>query len=105
MEDVNQNKVSMGELVRRVSSVEDRIEKLEGKVEKMNVVDVEVKSDIKGLRAEFSNVKNDVLATLQDHNEKTWKLMDKLGKIIVVLLIVILLLVGIKIAPEILKLL
>ncbi len=95
----------MGELVRRVSSVEDRIEKLEGKVEKMNVVDVEVKSDIKGLRAEFSNVKNDVLATLQDHNEKTWKLMDKLGKIIVVLLIVILLLVGIKIAPEILKLL
>lgn len=95
----------MGELVRRVSSVEDRIEKLEGKVKKMNVVDVEVKSDIKSLRAEFSNVKNDVLATLQDHNEKTWKLMDKLGKIIVVLLIVILLLVGIKIAPEILKLL
>ena len=105
MEDVNQNKVSMGELVRRVSSVEDRIEKLEGKVKKMNVVDVEVKSDIKSLRTEFSNVKNDVLATLQDHNEKTWKLMDKLGKIIVVLLIAILLLVGIKIAPEILKLL
>lgn len=95
----------MGELVRRVSSVEDRIEKLEGKVKKMNVVDVEVKSDIKSLRTEFSNVKNDVLATLQDHNEKTWKLMDKLGKIIVVLLIAILLLVGIKIAPEILKLL
>ena len=95
----------MGELVRRVSSVEDRIEKLEGKVEKMNVVDVEVKSDIKSLKAEFSNVKNDVLATLQDHNEKTWKLMDKLGKIIVILLIVILLLVGVKIAPEIIKLL
>ena len=105
MEDVSQNKVSMGELVRRVSSVEDRIEKLEGKVEKMNVVDVEVKSDIKSLRAEFSNVKNDVLATLQDHNEKTWKLMDKLGKIIVILLIVILLLVGVKITPEIIKLL
>ena len=105
MEDVNQNKVSMGELVQRVSSVEVRIEKLEGKVEKMNVVDMEVKSDIKSLRTEFSNVKNDVLATLQDHNEKTWKLMDKLGKIIVVLLIVILALVGIKIAPEIMKLL
>lgn len=105
MEDVSQNKVSMGELVRRVSSVEDRIEKLEGKVEKMNVVDVEVKSDIKSLKAEFSNVKNDVLATLQDHNEKTWKLMDKLGKIIVILLIVILLLVGVKITPEIIKLL
>ena len=95
----------MGELVQRVSSVEVRIEKLEGKVEKMNVVDMEVKSDIKSLRTEFSNVKNDVLATLQDHNEKTWKLMDKLGKIIVVLLIVILALVGIKIAPEIMKLL
>ena len=105
MEDVNQNKVSMGELVRRVSSVEDRIEKLEGKVEKMNVVDVGVKSDIKSLRTEFSNVKNDVLTTLQDHNEKTWKLMDKLGKIVVVLLIAILALVGIKIAPEIMKLL
>ena len=105
MEDVNQNKVSMGELVRRVSNVEDRIEKLEGKVEKINVVDVGVKSDIKSLKTEFSNVKNDVLATLQDHNEKTWKLTDKLGKIIVVLLIAILLLVGIKIAPEILKLL
>jgi len=105
MEDVNQNKVSMGELVRRVSNVEDRIEKLEGKVEKLNAVDVEVKSDIKSLKTEFSNVKNDVLATLQGHNEKTWKLMDKLGKIIVVLLIAILLLVGIKIAPEILKLL
>ena len=92
------------DVLRRIKCVEDRLTKLEDRVNTQEVVDMEVRGEIVALHKEFTNLKIDVISTLKDHTDRTWGLMNKMGKVIIILIIIITIFAGIRLGPEILKL-
>lgn len=91
------------DVLRRVRALEYQVVDLNKKMQAGEVCDAETKADIKNLSKDFESLKVDILGTVREHTDKTWKLIDKGLKIIIVLVIFILAIVGVKVGPEILK--
>lgn len=92
-----------GDVLHRVHAIEERMDKIEDKLIKQGETDVEMKSDLKAMRNEFNGLKSDVLMTVKEHTDKTWNLINRSWKIIMVLIAIIVLFSGIKMGPEIIK--
>lgn len=93
------------DVLRRVRALEYRVTDLEKKATSREVCDAETKIEIKNLSNEFASLKTDVLSTVKDHTDKTWGLINRGIKVIIALIIVILVVVGIKVGPDLIKLL
>jgi hypothetical protein len=91
------------DVLHRVHAIEERMDKIEDKLIKQGEADVEMKSDMKAMRNEFNGLKSDVLMTVKDHTDKTWNLINRSWKIIMVLIAIIVLFSGVKMGPEIIK--
>lgn len=84
--------MSLDDMLRRVGKLEMRVDKLEEKVNKQDVVDEKIKGELKALRNEFSQLKYTIVTHISDFTQKVWKL-------IFVLVTIIALLSGIKSIP------
>jgi septal ring factor EnvC (AmiA/AmiB activator) len=93
------------DLIRRIDTLEKKVTELEDKVNQQEIVDAEIKGEIKSLSREFESVKTEVLQLVKDHTDRTWKLVDKSWKIIVTLVSIILVVAGVKISPDLLRML
>lgn len=93
------------DILRRLTIVENEIKTLEEKIIQCGINDATITAELQSLRNDFNSLKADVLMTIKDHTDRTWKLIERSWKMIVVLISVIILMVGVKIGPEILKLL
>lgn len=91
------------EAIRRIEGVEKRLDKIEQEITEQSKTDLMLKSELQAVRSEFFSMKEDVLSTIRDHTNKTWSLIEKGGKIIIWLIIVIVALAGLKLGPEIIK--
>lgn len=91
------------DVLRRLQTIESRLDRVEIKVTDHSISDAEIKADIKSMRLDFAALKTDVLETLEKHTSNSWSLINKGMKIIIGLILVILLIAGFKIAPELLK--
>lgn len=91
------------EAIRRIEGVEKRLDKIEQEITEQSKTDLMLKSELQAVRSEFFSMKEDVLSTIRDHTNKTWSLIEKGGKIIMWLIIVIVALAGLKLGPEIIK--
>lgn len=92
-----------GDVLRRVNNIEERMDKMEEKLIVQMETDVEMKADMKAMRTEFTGLKNDVLMTVKDHTDKTWALINRSWKVIMILIAIIVLFSGVKMGPEIIK--
>lgn len=88
-----------------LKKVEDRLEQLEKAMHEKDVAAAITEQQIQGLKQDFADLKCDVLTALKLQNERTFGLIEKGIKIIIGLIVFIMLLSGVKIMPELLKLL
>jgi len=83
-----------GDVVRRLSILEKRVDEIEKKVGGQSVVDAEIKGDIKTLRVEFESLKADILQQVSTFTSNTWKL-------IFILVLLIAGVIGVKEIPKV----
>jgi len=83
-----------GDVVRRLSILEKRVDEIEKKVGDQSVVDAEIKGDIKTLRVEFESLKADILQQVSTFTSNTWKL-------IFILVLLIAGVIGVKEIPKV----
>lgn len=91
------------DILRRLTAVETRIEKLENQIVQYGIVDATLTAELKSLKTDFTNLKAEVLEVIKNQTEKIWDLIYKSWKLIMLLVTIIIALVGVKLAPEILK--
>lgn len=91
------------DVMRRLNTVERRIDKIEDQIAQYGIADATLTVELKSLRADFAELKEEVLTTVKEQTSKTWKLIEKLWTIIIVLISSLLLVAGVKIAPDLLK--
>lgn len=95
---------SVKDLCRRVNDLETKYDELNDKISKQDVVDAELKKDIVRISGEVKTMKTDVLTILNKHTDKTWSLIERCVKVIVLLIAIVTIMAGVKLAPEILGL-
>jgi len=83
-----------GDVMRRLSILEKRVDEIEKKVGDQSVVDAEIKGDIKTLRVEFESLKADILQQVSTFTSNTWKL-------IFILVLLIAGVIGVKEIPKV----
>jgi len=83
-----------GDVARRLSILEKRVDEIEKKVGGQSVVDAEIKGDIKTLRVEFESLKADILQQVSTFTSNTWKL-------IFILVLLIAGVIGVKEIPKV----
>ena len=96
------------EVLRRVDRIETRVDNIERTLESMALKDeahTATAYEVKALKKEVSQLKEEILVTIKDHTDRTWQLIQAGQKLIIALIIAILLIVGIKIGPDILGIL
>jgi len=91
------------DVLRRLKAIEDRLTVLEKEVSEHGKTDITVSAEIKSLQKEFDTLRIDVLDTVKGHTDKTWKLIDRMLKIIVGLIIATLVIAGVARGPEVVK--
>lgn len=84
----------ISDVLRRIDTLERKVDDLEERVSNQDVVDAEIKGDIKTLRVEFTNLKADIMKQISTFTTNTWKLIFVLVALVAVL-------VGIKELPGI----
>ena len=87
----------------KIESLEDEIKKIHTTLHEYEMVDVKLTQSIQSLEAQLLGIKQDVIKTVEDNSRRTWELINKGIKIIIILVSFICLLAGIKIAPDLLK--
>lgn len=85
----------------KLEDVDKKLQKCELDIHNSNLVDVEIKGDIKALQSEFCSLKAQVIDTVSENTKNTWKLVQGFVKAIFVLISVIVLFSGVKLLPEI----
>lgn len=93
------------ELAKKVDKLESQVDEIKDTLDEHSLTDVRLEEQLKGIKTEFLNIKQDVITTLNDHSQKTWKLIDKGIKIICILVGIICTMAGVKLLPEVLKIL
>lgn len=92
----------MDEQVReRFIKVENRMDKMEEELKAQGKTDVAVLEQMKALRNDYASLKADVLLTVKEHTDRTWKLINTTFKVIMVLISIIVAFAGLKLGPEI----
>lgn len=91
------------DILRRIVGIEGRVTKLEEKVTDQDKADISVDKDLESLKREFTTLKEEVMTTVNFYTEKTWGLINTGMRIILVLIAMVLLLVGVKVAPALLS--
>lgn len=92
-----------GDMMYRINFLSDRLDKIEAQMTNTHECNIALRSEVRAMREEFSSLKTDVLITVQDHTDKTWKLINNAWRIITVLIGIIILFSGVKMGPELLK--
>lgn len=93
------------ELSQKVAKLEGEVVEIHKKLNEQGITDVKITENIKALESQVINIKQDVIKTLDDHSKKTWELIDKGIKVICVLVSVISIMAGVKLLPDIFKIL
>lgn len=63
------------EVIHRIKSIEDRVEKLEDKLQKGEVADSAISQELKDLKEMFVDFKLEVVAGLKEQTTQMWKLI------------------------------
>lgn len=93
------------ELSQKVERLEKQVYEIKTTLEKQGIADVRLEEKLRGLEHQVISIKQDVISTLNEHSAKTWDLINKGIKVICILVGIICLMAGVKLLPDILKLL
>lgn len=93
------------ELSQKVSRLEKQVDEIKKTVDQHGITDVKLEQKLQGLEHQVLSIKQDVITTLNEHSQKTWELINKGIKVICVLVAVICLMAGVKLLPDIFKVL
>lgn len=91
------------DVLHRVQTIEERMDKIEDKIVLHGEANVSIQGDLRAMRNEFTDLKSDVLKTVKEQTDRTWMLIDRGGKVILILITIIVIFSGTKLGPEILK--
>lgn len=90
-------------VIRRIEKIEVKMERMEEELNRQGRTDAVMHAEFKSLREDFNSLKSDVLLTIKENTDRTWNLINKCLRIIMVLISVVVAVAGIKLGPEILK--
>ena len=93
------------DVLRRLGWLEVKVEDLERCTSVQAVVDAEIARDIKALSSEVKILRTETLATIKEHTEQIWNLINRGVKIIIGLVVIITVLAGVRVGPDIIKML
>lgn len=97
--------IQYSNILDRLKKVEDKVEILEKQVAEQDKQDTKITMEIAGLKKEFNVLREDIMETIKSYTDNTWDLINKTIKVIAFLIIAILVVVGIKLGPEVIGLL
>lgn len=99
------NDQAMNDIKYRVENLEKEVKRMNDTISDHGIVDATMAANFKSLETQFIDIKQDVISTLNQHSQRTWDLINKGIKVICVLVGIVCTLAGVKLLPEIIKLL
>lgn len=99
-----ENEHQVSNILRRIDTLENQLGLIEVQLNNKDVKDSVLQEKFLSLEYQFTSMKTEVITTLNLHAEKTWSLIYKGMKIIIILVSIVCLMAGVKVLPEILKL-
>lgn len=97
------NMAEDADVLRRLEKIEGRLDQIDRVINEQGKTDAVMDSEFKALRNEFASLKSEVVITIKDHTERTWELMHKCFRVIMVLISIIVAFAGIKLGPDIIQ--
>lgn len=88
--------VAIDELLQRVLSLEGEMKQMKDALHEQDKADMQLAHKVDSLAQEVSTVRLDVVAVIQEHNQKMWRL-------VMVLVTAVTLLAGLKLGPDIMQ--
>lgn len=92
-------------LSEKVSTLEKQVNEIKTTLNKHDANDIRLEEKLQGLEHQVESIKHDVITTLNEHSQQTWQLIHQGIRVICILVGVICAMAGVKLLPEIFKLL
>ena len=93
-------------ILRRVDRIEARVENIEKTISAFaenDKVHTATAYEVKALKKEVGQLKEEILVTIKEHTDKTWELINSEQKFIKILIFIILVMTGVRLGPDILS--
>ncbi len=93
------------QLSEKVDNLEKQVDEIKETLNGHSLADARFDEQLKSIRTQVLDIKQDVINTLNEHSEKTWKLIEKGTRVICALVAIICTMAGVKLLPDVLKIL